>query len=215
MFQSTNASTVRENLNMGLKADRIYMKEQLIPHLDYIEDRGIKELQSFIQLLHDYGCRTDNQRKIIDNFIVFIKETKKVDIFLLKARELKKANAGERNILMNRLAIEYPEDFVSFIKEFLYQNFPQKPNTEDYVQGIQEMVKQLTNPVSSALISQVTSPVINDHSQVTSQDSVGFVDENPLNSFFDQSEVFTEFFSETCDLYFNGMSIMQDSRFNI
>ena len=119
---------------------------------------------------------------------------------------------------MNRLAIEYPEDFVLFIKEFLYQNFPQKPTTEDCIQDIQAMVNQLTNPTNSALYSQLTNPALNDQNSVclVSYNSLGFVDKS-FDNFFDQSEVLTECFNESCDSYFDGIpsSIMEDTGFNI
>ena len=213
---------IKEILKGGkeLTPDRSYMIEQFQKHIDFFESIKVEMLKDLVQLLHDYGCRTENQRKIIEGFIVFMKENKNIDIFLLKPRELKKANAGERNILMNRLAIEYQNDFVSYIKSFLYQKYPENPKTEEVVQEIQAIANQLT--VNSALISQVTSPVLNNQDSLdlalNNQDSFnsfGFVDENPLDNFYDQLDVFTECFNESYDSFFDGISIMEDARFNI
>lgn len=42
----------------------------------------------------------------------------------MKKRELKKANAGERKILYNRLGLQFSTDFLTFYKSYLYKTFP-------------------------------------------------------------------------------------------
>ena len=110
----------------GPTPDLSYMNEQMKKHIEYFEFHKVYELQSFIKSLHSYGCRSIDQRVIIEEFLKFMKERNNIDIFLLKKREMIKANAGERNILINVLAYKYPNEFLSYLRYYIYQNFPQK-----------------------------------------------------------------------------------------
>ena len=130
----------------GSTADRCYMNKQMKDHFDYFESRKVEEFQNFIKPLHKYGCKTEDQRELFAEFIEYMKINKNIDIFLLKKREMKKANAGERNILMNRIAIEYPNEFMTFLKKFLSQKYPLKLCTKNIIKQFQEKVKKLIQP---------------------------------------------------------------------
>ena len=129
----------------GSTTDRNYMNAQMLEHLDYFEIHKVYELKNIIELLHDIRCRSPYQQKLIEEFVIHMKDTKNVDIFLLKKREMKKANGGERNILMNRLALEYPNEFFSFVIKFINQNFPDMENKEEFYKKIKSMINELIN----------------------------------------------------------------------
>lgn len=127
----------------GPTADRKYMNKQMKDHIDFFESHRIEQFQNFIKLLYKYGCKAEDQQKFFAEFIKYMKINKNINIFLLKSREMKKANAGERNILMNRIAYEYPNEFLTFLRNFLYQNYPLKLFTKSIIKKFHEMVKQL------------------------------------------------------------------------
>lgn len=174
----------------GSTADRSYMIEQMKKHFDYFETHKIERFQNFIKPLQDYGCKTEDQRKLMNEFINYMKKTKNVDIVLLKNREMKKANSGERNILINRLVVEYPNDFIPFLKEYLQENYPTKLYSEKLVNDFQEKINQLTHPSLNIFSSCNSSEKIDESVQ-----SEEFACESP----------------DSNDSYFDMLSLMENT----
>lgn len=153
-FQDNSAKNCKNlYVGKGLTADRVYMNDQMKIHFDYFEAHQIEKFQEFVQPLYDYGCNTGNQKKFLEEFLKYMKETKDIEIFLLKKREINKTNSGERNILFNRLASEYPDDLLTFLKKYLYHNYPDKTNTKDFIQRFQIKIKKLINPSLNDVIT--------------------------------------------------------------
>lgn len=108
----------------SLTKDRDYMRNQMKNHFDYLDQHGIYEYQNFAKTLHVY-MRTGEIQKLIQSFVDY-KNTKSLGkrLFLLKPRELKKANICEINILLNRIALEYSNEFLTFFENYLKLYYP-------------------------------------------------------------------------------------------
>ena len=199
-FQDNSAKNCKNlYVGKGLTADRVYMNDQMKIHFDYFEVHQIEKFQEFVQPLYDYGCNTGNQKKFLEEFLKYMKETKDIEIFLLKKREINKTNSGERNILFNRLASEYPDDLLTFLKKYLYKNYPDKTNTEDFIQRFQIKIKKLINPS----LNDVITPPVPSAAPVTPISSVLPVSLNDsYNLFFDQfeqNEIFDDYSNDQFD----------------
>ena len=133
-----------------------------------------------------------------------MKITNNVDIFLMKKREMKKANSGERNILINILAIKYPEELISFIKLYIPQNYPIINLTGKIIEKFRGKTNQLTRPV---LIDSLNNKEPDQSFGIFDEPDQSFnIFDEPDQSFnifdeHDQSEVFAndivdQFFTE-------------------
>ena len=188
----------------GNTKDRKYMNEQIIKHLEFLKSKNIEKVLDFIPIFLGFGIKTVFQQKMIEGFITFMKITNNVDIFLMKKREMKKANSGERNILINILAIKYPEELISFIKLYIPQNYPIINLTGKIIEKFRGKTNQLTRPV---LIDSLNNKEPDQSFGIFDEpdQSFGIFDE-PDQSFnifdeHDQSEVFAndivdQFFTE-------------------
>ena len=199
-FQDNSAKNCKNlYVGKGLTADRVYMNDQMKIHFDYFEAHQIEKFQEFVQPLYDYGCNTRNQKKFLEEFLKYMKETKDIEIFLLKKREINKTNSGERNILFNRLASEYQDDLLTFLKKYLYHNYPDKTNTKDFIQRFQIKIKKLINPS----LNDVITPPVPSAAPVTPISSVLPVPLNDSdNLFFDQfeqNEIFDDYSNDQFD----------------
>lgn len=126
--------------------DRSYMNEQMKVHLQFFEQNGISHYQNISKSLHNYGLKAEDERKCIKAFEDLINSQNIYNkILLLKPRELKKANLGERNIILNRLAFEYNYKFYDFLITYLHNNYPDMKNQNDLCQEIKNMIDHLLN----------------------------------------------------------------------
>lgn len=126
-----------------LKKDQIRLNDQIKPLIEYFEKRKIDKYQEFTKLLHDYKYSKYDQIKLIEEFLNYMKDKYDVEISFMKIREISKANAQERNILMNRIAHEYPNKLISFLIDNLKKIFEEKNNTKELINDFQEMINQL------------------------------------------------------------------------
>lgn len=126
-----------------LKPDQVRMNKEIKQHIDYFEIHKIEELKGFIKTLHDCDYLRWDQVKIIEEFEKHMKNTANVEINLMKNRELKKVNSDKRNILMNRIAHQYSDEFISFLKGNLTIIFPKKNKTDELIEDFQVKIKEL------------------------------------------------------------------------
>lgn len=123
--------------------DRAYMRDQLIPHLEFFKSRGISELPDITQMLHDIGFKATDKLLLITSFRDFMNH-KNIEIPLVKARQLRQANDGEKNILICKELSEYPNDFLEFMKNYI-QKYPKILQPEKFLQELEIKAQQL-NP---------------------------------------------------------------------
>lgn len=169
----------------SLTPDRAYMQSQMANHIKLIDDNGVKDLSSFVQTLHDYGFKSNDYL----NFINYCCE--QLNLKLLKKRELKKSNAGEKNVLLNVLALQFPDSFNCLIVYFVNDKFPQMLNKDALFQDFKLKTAQLLaqnerNKVS--VIQNIESTSLQDQSLISIDNSnqedlfeVDQLDEEPFD----------------------------------
>lgn len=90
---------------------------------------------------------------------------------LFTTRQQKKSNEGEKNIVLNRMALQYPDKIIKFFKSYFDETFPNNPNRDAYVNEFKLQVKQLEDQCELNKVLVI--------------DSI----DSPLNtSYFDQQE---------------------------
>ncbi|KAK8842014.1 hypothetical protein M9Y10_026229 [Tritrichomonas musculus] len=145
---------IEEYHNYPSLKDRVYMFDQFKPHLDYLIKNNIKEFQDFIQFFRNKGLKAKDFVKMIKSFQKYI-NTKHQDqfhpIYFLKPRELEKSNFGEKNIIINRIAHEYFEDFPIFLQHFLHKKYQTIPNHENIIQDVKDKIKKLRSNIDESL----------------------------------------------------------------
>ena len=167
----------------GLLPDQVRMNGQTKQHIEYFEIHNIEKYQEFITKLHDYKYSKKDQVKVIEKFIKYMKKTENVEITLMKKREMEKINSDKRNILMNRIAHEYPDKFISFLNEKLGKIFPQKNKIDELIIDFQAMIKELhsvdfTKPEVKIFDESIDiKNYVNLLNQPEENDSLEFVDE--------------------------------------
>lgn len=127
--------------------DRHYQLKMMNPIVQYLDQNGIHEYEDFILLLKNNGFRSCDIHKLIDDFQVYINASKSINnkINWIKHRELQKSNAGEKNIILNRLAIEFPNEILFFTNDYLIRNFPSKTNKNTFIQEFRSKIEHLNN----------------------------------------------------------------------
>ena len=129
---STTKNAFEEIQKSTSKKERIYMVKMLKPSIDYLQKCGIKEYQNFIETLKKYNFKLNDIKDFILEFQMFINSNdqhqKMPQIDWIRHRELNKANFGEKNIILNRLSYDYPNQLLYFLQIFLLRKFPHIAN---------------------------------------------------------------------------------------
>ena len=146
----TQSEMMKLTLNDSTK-DRAYMGDQLIPHIKFLESRGISEIPNVIQMFHAKGFRAADKRHMITSFGNFMKEEKKIEVPLLKSRELYKSNDCDKNIVICSLLAGYSTDFMFFLEDYIKQ-FPKIIQPKIFLDELNEKIK-LLSPISTSSFS--------------------------------------------------------------
>lgn len=144
----TRDEFVMEFQKENISKDRFYMAEMIKPIILFLDHFGICNYQNFYQLLHSYNFKSNDINEMIEEFRDYI-NTYKVNcqIEWIKKRELKKSNYGEKNIILNRLAIEYPNEIIDFILYFASKKLKNCSNIEILVNEFRSKINTLKNQV--------------------------------------------------------------------
>lgn len=113
----------------SITKDRKYMGKVIKPIILFLNCYGVNKYQDFYQLLKNYELKSKDISSMIIDFINYINSNGKLaKINWFKIRELKKSNSGEKNIIMNRLALEYPNEFIGFVYSYMSTIRPRDSN---------------------------------------------------------------------------------------
>lgn len=194
MIQSAKIQDFKKAYD-GTIGDRGRMNEQIKNHLDILEENGINDIQNFSKIFSDHEYISKDQQNIMTEFVNYMKEQNSIKIFLLKSREMKKANENDRDIIMNRLAVEYPNNFIKFLKDHLNKNYKNKTDTEKLIQELQAKINQLEqqklkNAIPNGfIINQDDQVNLYDDSNINQADQVNLYDDSIINQ-DDQNYIF-------------------------
>ena len=165
------------------------MKNQMKNHIDYLDQHGIFEYQNFAQTLHEY-IKNDDIQKFIQSFVDYKNKTGLSDsVFMLKQRELKKTNICEKNILLNRIALEYSKEFLLFFENYLKLYYPFMKTKNTLVESFKSKIEKLIGMEKShkkdpfyLILNDFSTNVQNsmpmDHEVITNDDFFVFRNDN-------------------------------------
>ena len=130
--------------------DRFYMNQLIKPCVDYLNQNGIKNLQDFTRLFKKYKLKSDDIIKFIKNFQIYIKtRIPNTEFNWIRSRELIKSNFDEKNIIINRFALEYYDFFILFVSSYFSYNYPNMNKITEFVDQIKyktnELIKEKEN----------------------------------------------------------------------
>lgn len=150
MFKSQHDLMLEFQKDGGTK-DRKNMGKMMKPALNYLDQNGITKQQNFYQNLHTFGLKANDINEMIyefkdsiNSYMQKLNYDEKIIIDWIKKRELKKSNFCEKNIVMNRLAAEYPQEFIVFINNYLLRKYPCKSDVGILVDEISIKIHKLT-----------------------------------------------------------------------
>lgn len=130
-----------------MSRDRLYMIKMLKPCFEYFDQHEITNYQNLSETLKKFGFRTDNIKNLILGFQVFINahylERNISPIDWIVSRTVKKANFEEKNIIMNRLAFEYPTELFYYTQKYIQQHYPALMNIEIFFNEIQDKIEKI------------------------------------------------------------------------
>lgn len=140
--------------NLKIKKDRYYMTKELIPMATYLKDREV-QMKDFITFLKKkIKINADDIFCVISDALerIAIKTNNRNNmIIFMKPRQLKKANFKEKNILINRIAHEYPEIMKDCLSSYLIRHKTNMSDLEkeDIINEFQSLIYQLNNPINN------------------------------------------------------------------
>lgn len=167
--------------------DRSYMNAQMKRHLDYLDKHGISEYQNFVKILHNYLLSAHEILKLIEAFIDFKnKQNLSNNIILLKPREMKKTNSGEKNILLNRLAVEFSTEFMHFFENYICFFYPLMKTKNKLIQEFKNKIDILISRknIKTDDVNMISS---NENNKL---DSINILDSTSIKYDTDLSEKF-------------------------
>lgn len=157
--------------SVPINNDRKYMKNEIMPHLTYLKWKGIKNISEITLFLKKCGFARTQMKEFIIYFDEHISNDRESNTRLFTTRQQKKSNEGEKNIVLNRMALQYPDKIIKFFKSYFDETFPNNPNRDAYVNEFKLQVKQLEDQCELNKVLVI--------------DSI----DSPLNtSYFDQQE---------------------------
>lgn len=136
-----------DNQQMEVDRDRQDMVKMLKPCFEYLDKYEVTEYQNLIESFKKIGFRADNIKNFILEFKTFInsicQERKISPIDWIVLRTLKKANFGEKNIILNRLALEYPNELLYFAQRYIQCTYQVYANFDIFFKELQGKIEKI------------------------------------------------------------------------
>lgn len=135
-----------------VKKDRFYMAEMMKPIIIYLDKFGVKNYQDFYHLMHNYGFRSNDFTDMITEFKDFINSINtNSKIEWIKKRELKKSNYCEKNIILNRLVVEYQHEMIEFFKIYAFKKMNGSINAELLLNDFKAKISEINNQITKQI----------------------------------------------------------------
>ncbi|KAK8897645.1 hypothetical protein M9Y10_015608 [Tritrichomonas musculus] len=182
-----------EKMN-STKDDRIRMEAQLQVHIGYLDQHGIKKYQNFVGLLRCYYIKRCRIQGFIELFIKHINTIKSnTSIPPFAHRELCKTNSGEKNIILNRCAYQYPMEFNDFFKYFVNVYYQYSPKTKEllfksFKSKIDELLKVNEYMVPKETNCNKTQTVVSNNDNSTELNDNNIFNDDKENTFLNISD---------------------------
>lgn len=130
-----------------IKKDRYYMYIDMKPNLDVLKQNGIHEYENFYNLLHKSKLKSKNIKELIDEITKYLNANyNNKEILFLKDRQLKKSNSEEANIVLNRIACEYPEDLINFVENKYLESLQdiERQRKKSLIENLKKLVAKIS-----------------------------------------------------------------------
>lgn len=157
----TSIEDAKKLLNSAsVTPDRNYMKNDMKPHIEYLDKNGIKDQSDFWQTFHEFGFKVGVMRDFNICCANYINENSENKIPMPRTRQLNKSNNGERNIFLNRMALQYPDKVLKFFESYIDEKLPRVLNRDAFLSEFKSKVQQLVNQIeiNNVLIVQNIEP---------------------------------------------------------
>lgn len=130
---SSYKSSSQEEIDALIERDpqnkeRRYMKDLVSPSKNYLNDHGITVRQDYISILQKNGYKSPHIIKFCLSFADYL------NIGWLNKRTFKKANFQEKNIIINRIVLQYESEFINFIQSKIPPNLPEIIDKRAFIQ---------------------------------------------------------------------------------
>lgn len=133
-------------------SDQKMMKTKFKKLLDIIDRHGVKEYQDFLSFLQKYKFRAPEQKDLICSILnkLVLTPTENNTQIEFNVRDLNKTDLGKRNIILTAIAIEYPNELVKYIIEYIQD--PQKnikiDDQDKFINKIKTIINRAKKEIS-------------------------------------------------------------------
>lgn len=138
---------IEEIQRAPVNKERSFMIKMLKNCVDYLDQYGIYEYQNLIIPLKNFGFKTNDIRDYIIGFQTYINSQNQFDdprsLNWINKRCIHKSNLLEKNLIINRLAYQYPNEILYYTNQCVRVKFPIMINIEIIFQEFQKLVDQL------------------------------------------------------------------------
>lgn len=116
--------------------ERKKIYQMIHPCLQFLKDSFVNEIQAYVTLLQKFGF---NAKTIFNLFMDFGSFEK---ITCITKRSFNKANFEEKNIVINRIIIEYEDQFIDFLSNYYRPNLPFVTNFDSFIQEFKDTIQK-------------------------------------------------------------------------
>lgn len=130
-----------------INKDRYYMYIDMKPNLDVLKQNGIHEYENFYNLFRKNKLKSKKIKELIDEITKYLNANyNNKEILFLKDRQLKKSNSEEANIVLNRIACEYPEDLINFVENKYLESLQdiERQRKKSLIENLKKLVDKIS-----------------------------------------------------------------------
>lgn len=152
-YYSSYKSSSQKELDAIIERDpqnkeRRYINNLLSPSKNYLNEQGITVRQDYISILQKNGYKSADIIKLCLSFADYL------NIGWLNKRTFKKANFQEKNIIINRIVLQYESEFINFIQNDLPPDLPKIIDQSAFIQEFIDKIKLAKQQVQENNLQQ-------------------------------------------------------------
>lgn len=151
----TNLNEIVVDFEKSPSRDVKKMYKTLKPTIIKLQKYGIYELKDISMIFKECGFTTTN----INQFIIFLLKSFQVTRF--SNRDVKKFNKTYSNIILNSLFLEYPNQIIQMIGDFVSDSCPNIHNHDFLLLKIKQLISKNENEAKNQIITNEKNESIN------------------------------------------------------
>ena len=163
----TNEEEIRTEINKKhIPKERIYINRLLKRAFDYLNKNGIKNFENIVDLFKNTGFLACEIANLIIDFIKCQEKQNKKDLDWIKSRELNKIGFPGKNIILNLIAHQYPEDFKKFLSTYM-EKYKTKVNLTFFFQEINLKIDNIQKQTITLFANNLTLKIEEDFDELS------------------------------------------------